>query len=285
MRSSRRESRQGARPIPNRSGEAGNMAYQDIIFKVQDGIGHLIINRPEARNALNRAARLEMAEVLAQVQGDPSIKVLVVSGAGGKAFVAGSDVKELAQYSALDMEHFMDTLAQGFYSKFEQLDRPVIAMIDGLCLGGGLEFALACDLRFASDRSLLGLPEIRLGIMPGGGGTQRLPRLVGVAKTKELIFTGEFIKADEALRLGIVNQVYPAEELEEQVMAVAQKIAAKSYLALKWAKKAINASQETGLKAGLDYEAMVECLLFTSEDRQEGLQALFEKREAKFQGK
>ncbi|BEQ14798.1 enoyl-CoA hydratase/isomerase family protein [Desulfoferula mesophila] len=261
------------------------MDYQNIIFKVEDNIGQLIVNRPEARNALNRAARLEMADVLAKVQADPSIKVLVVSGAGEKAFVAGSDVKELAQYSPLDMEHFMDTLAQGFYSRFERLDRPVIAMIDGLCLGGGLEFALACDLRFASDRSLLGLPEIRLGIMPGGGGTQRLPRLVGVAKTKELIFTGEFIKADEAERLGIVNRVFPAEELEEQVMAVAKKITAKSSLALKWAKKAINASQETGLRAGLDYEAMVECLLFTSEDRHEGIKALFEKREPKFQGK
>ena len=261
------------------------MDYQNIIFNVEDQIGHLIINRPEARNALNRATRLEMVDVLSEVQGDPSIKVLVVSGAGEKAFVAGSDVKELAQYSALDMEHFMDTLAQGFYSKFERLDRPVIAMIDGLCLGGGLEFALACDIRFASDRSLLGLPEIRLGIMPGGGGTQRLPRLVGVAKTKEMIFTGDFIRADEALHLGIVNQVYPAEELEEQVMAMAKKIAGKSALALKWAKKAINASQETGLRAGLDYEAMVECLLFTSEDRQEGIKALFEKRDPNFQGK
>lgn len=261
------------------------MEYQNIIFEVNDGIGHLIVNRPEARNALNRAARLEMADVLARVEQDPRVKVLVVSGAGDKAFVAGSDVKELSQYSALDMEHFMDTLAQGFYSRFERLDRPVIAMIDGLCLGGGLEFALACDLRFASDRSLLGLPEIRLGIMPGGGGTQRLPRLVGVAKTKELIFTGELIKAGEAERLGIVNRVFQAEELEEQVMAVAKKIAAKSSLALKWAKKAINASQETGLRAGLDYEAMVECLLFTSEDRQEGIKALFEKREPNFQGK
>ena len=261
------------------------MEYQNIIFEVKDGIGHLIINRPEARNALNRAARLEMAEVLARVEQDPSIRVLVVSGAGDKAFIAGSDVKELAKYSPLDMENFMDTLAQGFYSKFERLDRPVIAMIDGLCLGGGLEFALACDLRYASDRSLLGLPEIRLGIMPAGGGTQRLPRIIGVGKTKELVFTGEFIKAQEAERLGIVNKVFPAEELEAQVWAVAQKIAAKSALALKWAKKAINASQETGLQAGLNYEAMVECLLFTGEDRNEGIKALFEKREPKFQGK
>ncbi|MCF8035191.1 MAG: enoyl-CoA hydratase/isomerase family protein [Desulfarculaceae bacterium] len=237
------------------------------------------------RNALNRAARMEMADVLARVKADPEIRVLILSGAGDKAFMAGSDLKELAQYSPLDMENFMDTLAQGFYSQFERLDRPVIAMIDGLCLGGGLEFALACDLRYASDRFLLGLPEIRLRIMPAGGGTQRLSRLIGVAKTKELVFTGEFIKADEALRLGIVNGVFPAEELEEQVMAVAKKIAAKSSLALKWAKKAINASQETGLRAGLDYEAMVMCLLFTSEDKQEGIKAMFEKREPKFQGK
>jgi len=262
-----------------------NMEYQNIIFEVKEGIGHLIVNRPEVRNALNRAARVEMADVLARVKADPEIRVLVLSGAGDKAFMAGSDLKELAQYSPLDMENFMDTLAQGFYSQFERLDRPVIAMIDGLCLGGGLEFALACDLRYASDRSLLGLPEIRLGIMPAGGGTQRLSRLIGVAKTKELVFTGEFIKADEALGLGIVNGVFPAEELEEQVMAVAKKIAAKSSLALKWAKKAINASQETGLRAGLDYEAMVMCLLFTSEDKQEGIKAMFEKREPKFQGK
>jgi len=261
------------------------MEYQNIIFEVKEGIGHLIVNRPEVRNALNRAARQEMADVLARVKADPEIRVLVLSGAGDKAFMAGSDLKELAQYSPLDMEKFMDTLAQGFYSQFERLDRPVIAMIDGLCLGGGLEFALACDLRYASDRSLLGLPEIRLGIMPAGGGTQRLSRLIGVAKTKELIFTGEFIKADEAERLGIVNGVFPAEELEEQVMAVAKKIAAKSSLALKWAKKAINASQETGLRAGLDYEAMVMCLLFTSEDKQEGIKAMFEKRDPKFQGK
>ncbi|MEW5913948.1 MAG: enoyl-CoA hydratase-related protein [Thermodesulfobacteriota bacterium] len=261
------------------------MGYEHVIYKVQGGIGHLVINRPQARNALNRAARLEMAAVLEQVRQDPAVKVLVLSGAGGKAFAAGSDVKELSQYDALAMEQFMDTLAQGFYTRFEELDRPVIAMIDGLCLGGGLELALACDLRIASDRSQLGLPEIRLGIMPGGGGTQRLPRLVGVAKAKELIFTGELLSAQEAERLGILNRVYPAEELEARVMELAQKIAAKSSLALKWAKKAINASHESGLRMGLAYEAMVECLLFTSQDRQEGLKALFEKRTPEFKGR
>lgn len=260
------------------------MDYQNIIFKVEDNIGQLIVNRPEARNALNRAARLEMADVLAKVQADPSIKVLVVSGAGEKAFVAGSDVKELAQYSPLDMEHFMDTLAQGFYSRFERLDRPVIAMIDGLCLGEGLSLPWPATCALPRIAPCWVYPRY-VSASCRGGGTQRLPRLVGVAKTKELIFTGEFIKADEAERLGIVNRVFPAEELEEQVMAVAKKITAKSSLALKWAKKAINASQETGLRAGLDYEAMVECLLFTSEDRHEGIKALFEKREPKFQGK
>ncbi|RJX35715.1 MAG: hypothetical protein C4525_03415 [Desulfarculus sp.] len=261
------------------------MEFQHVIYEVSEGIGHLIINRPEARNALNRATRREMAAVLEEVRQNPAVRVLVVSGAGGKAFVAGADVKELSQYDALAMEHFMDTLAQGFYTRFEELDRPVIAMIDGLCLGGGLELALACDLRIASDRSLIGLPEIRLGIMPGGGGTQRLPRLVGTAKAKELIFTGELLKAQEAERLGILNQVHPAEELEARVMELARKIAAKGSLALKWAKKAINASHESGLRMGLAYEAMVECLLFTSEDRQEGFQALFEKREPEFKGR
>jgi enoyl-CoA hydratase len=259
--------------------------YQNIEYDCREGIAHLTIKRPEALNALNRATRREMLQVLEEVEQDVEIRVLVISGAGEKSFIAGSDVKELATYGPLEMEQFMATLAQGLYTRFEKLDKPVIAMIDGLCLGAGLELALACDIRVASRRSRLGLPEIRLGIIPGGGGTQRLPRLVGKGKAKELIFTGDLLGANEALELGIVNQVHPHEELEGRVWDLAGRIGAKSPLALKWAKRSINASAESGLDLGLAYEAMVECLLFASQDRTEGFEALLAKREPVFTGK
>ena len=261
------------------------MEFENIFYKKEDRIAHLIINRPEKRNALNRAARVELKTALEDAREDQSIRVLILSGAGGKSFIAGSDLNELSQLSALEMEDFLATLAQGFYTQFERLDKPVIAMIDGHCLGGGLELALACDIRIASETSKFGQPEILLGIMPGSGGTQRLTRLVGVGLAKELIFSGNIIDAAEALRLGLVNRVAPKEKLEETVMALAGKIAQQSPLALKWAKKSINMSQETGLSSGLGYEALAEALLFTSQDRQEGMKAFFEKRKPNFTGK
>jgi len=261
------------------------MTYKNIVFEVDNGIGHIEINRPEVRNAMNRATRKEMIHALETVEQDSGIKVLILSGKGGKAFIAGSDLSELAQYSPLEMEAFMAELAQGFYTRFQKLDKPVIAMIDGYCLGGGLELALACDIRIASDRSTLGLPEINLGIIPGGGGTQRLTSQVGMGKAKEMIFTGALIDAREAKQLGLLNQVYPAEELPEQVMRMAKLIAQKSALALKWAKRCINTSAEVGLDNGLAYEALAECLMFSSQDRQEGFKAITEKRRPVFKGR
>ncbi len=261
------------------------MGYQNIEFEIVDVIGHLKINRPEARNAMNRATRVEMIQVLEQVERDPGIKVLIISGKGDQAFIAGSDLSELTEYSPLEMEAFMAELAQGFYTRFQKLDKPVIAMIDGFCLGGGLELALACDIRVASDRSTLGLPEIGLGIIPGGGGTQRLTTLVGMGKAKELIFTGRLLEAGEAGELGIVNLVCPPEELEERVTQMARLIGAKSGLALKWAKRCINTTAQAGLDQGLAYEALAECLLFSSMDRQEGFSAFREKRKPVFQGR
>jgi enoyl-CoA hydratase len=260
------------------------MPFENIIYKKENNIAHIIINRPDKRNALNRAARLEMKSALEDVEEDSSLKVLILSGAGEKSFIAGSDLNELSKFSALEMEEFLATLAQGFYTRFERLDKPVIAMIDGLCLGGGLELALACDIRIASESSKFGQPEILLGIMPGSGGTQRLPRLAGVGKAKELIFSGKIIDASEALRIGIVNEVTPSEKLEETVMTLAGQIAAQSPLALKWAKRAINVSQEANLNVGLGFEALAESLLFTSKDREEGIKAFFEKRKPQFKG-
>ena len=261
------------------------MDFTNIIYKKTHSIAHIIVNRPEKSNALNRAARLEMKDALDDVRTDESVRVLILSGAGGKSFVAGSDLNELSKFSALDMEEFLATLAQGFYTQFEQLEKPVIAMIDGLCLGGGLELAMTCDIRIASSASRFGQPEILLGIMPGSGATQRLSRLVGVGKAKELIFSGKTIDADEAHRIGLVNQVTSSDTLEEVVMTLAIHIAEQSPLALKWAKKAINLSQETGLSVGLGFEALAEALLFTGKDREEGMKAFFEKRKAHFEGK
>ena len=206
------------------------MDFKNIIYKKEDAIAHMIINRPERRNALNRATRLEMMAALEDTTGDPAVKVLVISGAGGKSFVAGSDLTELAKFTPLEMEEFMATIAQQFYVRFERLDKPVIAMIDGLCLGAGLELAMSCDIRIASDSSRFGQPETHVGIIPGGGGTQRLPRIVGMGKAKELIFTGDMIDAPEALRLGLVNQICPADKLEETVMSMAKRIIKKSLL-------------------------------------------------------
>jgi enoyl-CoA hydratase len=260
------------------------MDLKNIIYKKDHGIAQIIVNRPEKRNALNRATRLEMSTVLDDARTDTSIKVLILSGAGGKSFIAGSDLTELSTFTPLEMEEFLVTIGQQFYTKFEQLEKPVIAMINGLCFGGGLELALACDIRIASRSSRFGQPEILIGIMPGGGGTQRLSRLIGIGKAKELIFTGNMIETEEAFRIGLVNQITPTEELEEVVMSLAKRIAEQSPLTLKWAKKSINAGQETTLTVGLAYEALAECLLFSSKDRQEGIKAFFEKRKPQFKG-
>jgi len=260
------------------------MAFDYIMLEKQNAIANIIINRPEKRNALNRATRLELIEALKDVENDPVVKVLILSGAGGKSFIAGSDLTDLSTFSPLEMQEFLATLGQRLYTQFEELEKPVIAMINGLCLGGGLELAMACDIRIASDTSRFGQPEILLGIIPGGGGTQRLARLVGVGKAKELILTGNLIDAQEALRLGLINQIAPASELADMVMSMAQHLAKQSPLALKWAKKSINMGQQTGLSIGLDFEALVECLLFSSQDREEGIKAFFEKRKPQFKG-
>jgi len=260
------------------------MDFENIIYKKGDAVARITVNRPEKRNALNRATRLEMARALEDAESDTAVRVMVLAGAGGKAFVSGSDLNELSQLDAAGMEAFSSTLGQRFYTRFEQSFKPVIAMIDGLCLGGGLELALACDIRIASDASRFGAPEMFIGVMPGSGATQRLARLVGYGKAKEMILTGDMIDAAEAYRMGLVNQVCPAAGLEETVMKMAQRMAKNSPLAIKWAKKSINMSQEVGLTAGLAYEILAESLLFTGKDRQEGMKAFFEKRKPEFRG-
>ena len=258
------------------------MEYQNMLYEQRGRVALARFNRPDKLNALNRAARVELSDIIDRVAADPGIGVLVLGGAGDKAFVAGSDLNEFGRMSPLEAYEFLDTLAQRLYTRLEELDKPVIAMIQGLCLGAGCEIALACDLRIAADNARFGQPEVKIGIMPGSGATQRLSRLVGPGKAKELIFTGNMIKAAEALSIGLINRVVPADELEGAVMELAGRIAAKGAFSLKMAKRSINMGREVGITPGLAYEALAEVACFCSPDKAEGIDAFFEKREAKF---
>lgn len=261
------------------------MSFKNVLFERAEGIATIVINRPEKRNAINKETRLELLEIMEEIKGDKNIRVAILTGAGDKAFISGSDITELKEMTPLEMYNFMTTLAQKLYTDFGNLDIPVIAMINGLCVGGGCELAIACDIRIAADTAKFGQPEVLIGIIPGSGATQRLPRLIGMGKAKELIYTGSLIDAKEAERIGLVNKVVPQERLKEEVMSLARNIAEKSPVILRMAKKAINGSSESTLDMGLAYEAMVECLCFSTEDRKEGMNAFFEKRKPRFSGK
>lgn len=258
------------------------MEFENIIFERDERVAILTFNRPDKRNALNKATRLEIVSILDQLERDPDAGVLVLTGAGDKAFISGSDLNEFGRMSPLEAYDFLDNLAQGLYTRFERLDIPVIAMVNGLCLGGGCEVALACDIRIASDSARFGQPEVHLGIMPGSGATQRLTRLVGPGKAKELIYTGDIIDASEALAIGLVNRVVPAQELRNTVMEMAKKIADHGAFSLKMAKRAINMGQELGITPGLAFEALAEVACFASPEKEEGMGAFFEKRKPKF---
>jgi enoyl-CoA hydratase len=255
------------------------MAYENIIFEKEDNIAIITFNRPEAMNALNNKTRAEFREAIAAVAADDQIKVLILTGSG-KAFVAGSDIKEFDQTSAYDAHNI-----QRLGGLVEKLDKPVIAAVNGFCLGGGNEIAMGCDIIIASEKAKFGQTEVNIGVIPGGGGTQRLPRLIGVCRAKELIFTGDIIGAEEAFRLGLVNRVVPADQLMPTAKEMAKKIATKSPAALKLAKTAINRGMQTNLESGLNYEYELYSLSLTLEDKAEGVKAFLEKRAPKFVGR
>lgn len=255
------------------------MKFENILFEKDQGIGVITFNRPAVMNALNNQTRHEFAMAVQEVAQDDEIKVLILTGSG-KSFVAGSDIKELNQTSPLTAH---DITRLGVM--IERLEKPVIAAVNGFCLGGGCEIAMACDIIVASEKAKFGQPEINLGIIPGGGGTQRLPRLVGVCRAKELIFTGDIIRAEEAERIGLVNRVVAMDELMPTARSIAQKIAMKSSAALRLAKQAINKGMQTGLDSGLDYEREMYSLALTLEDKVEGVNAFIEARVPKFSGR
>ncbi len=255
------------------------MAYENIIFEKEENIAIITFNRPEAMNALNNQTRAEFRAAIDDVASDDEVKVLILTGSG-KAFVAGSDIKEFNATTPF-AAHNIRRLGE----MVEQLEKPVIAAVNGFCLGGGNEIAMGCDIIIASDKAKFGQTEINIGIIPGGGGTQRLQRLIGACRAKEMIFTGDIIRAEEADRLGLVNRVVPMDELMPTAREIAAKIATKSAAALKLAKQAINYGMQTNLASGLKYEYEMYALSLSLEDKKEGVNAFLEKRKPKFVGK
>jgi enoyl-CoA hydratase len=263
------------------------MEYKNTLYEKdkEKGIVKLTINRPEVRNALNAATRQEIRSAIEEIEKDEDIRVVIITGAGEKAFVSGADITAFKDATPIMMEKSASTLGQQLLSDIENLPVPVIAMINGFCLGGGQELAMCCDIRIASENAKFGQPEINIGIFPGAGGTQRLPRLVGWGRAKELMYTGRIIDAAEAERIGLVDKVVPQERLETEVKQLAETIASKSPLIIKLVKKTINKGMYTDLAAGLAYEKANFALCFASEDRIEGVTAFLEKRKPEFKGR
>ena len=259
------------------------MPFENLILEKRGRVAVLTVNRPEKLNALNVATRREILDAFEQLRGDSEIRVVVITGAGDKAFINGADISEFAGRTALQQREIMRSTRA--FDVMEDFPKPVIAMINGYALGGGCELAMACDFRVGSEKARLGQPEINLGIFPGGGATQRLQRLVGIGRAKELIFTGDIIDAREAERIGLLNKVFPADELMDRTMEIARKIGSKGPLALKMAKMAMNMGMETGLAVGLGYERLARTLVHGSEDRVEGMNAFIEKRKPQFKGR
>ena len=259
------------------------MAYETIILEKKERIATLTLNRPPM-NPLNRRMYEELGKASEELNADPEVKVVIITGAGEKAFAAGLDVKEVEGKSITEMKDFQ-AFSRDASERVAAIEKPVIAAINGLALGGGLELALCCDLRIASDGIHFGQPEVTLGIIPGGGGTQRLPRLIGAARAKELLFTGAMIDAQTALEMGLVSKVVPPAKLMEEVTALATTIATMPAVALKMIKHAVDHGINMDLNSALIYEGESFMLSYTSEDGREGLRAFVEKRKPDFKDK
>lgn len=251
--------------------------------ETEDGVRILTIDRPEKLNALNADVRRELIEEVDRAEADPAARVLVFTGAGEKAFVAGADIGEFAGRSPVEQRAAMS--GPQLFDRVWDCPMPTIAMIGGFCLGGGSELALACDLRIGADSAKLGQPEIRLGIIPGGGGTQRLPRLVGYGKAAQIVLTGEMLDAVAAYEIGWLDEVVPAEELRARTMEIARSMAGKSPVTLAIAKRALRAAYEMPLSAGLAHERDLFALAFSTEDKIEGVAAFLEKRPPQWTGR
>jgi len=257
------------------------MSYETVLFEEQNGIATLTFNRPKSLNAINSQLIKEVSAILDEIAENEDIRVLVLTGAGEKAFVAGADITEIATLNPVQARHFSKQ-GHRVMDKLQNLPIPVIAAVNGFALGGGLEIALSCDFIYASENAKFGLPEINLGIIPGFGGTQRLARIVGKNLAREMIFTGKMIDAAEAERKGIVNQVAGAEQLMEAVKKTAGAMAAKGKVSLAAAKRAVNDGMNVDLASGCEIEINAFALCLACEDAKEGTTAFLEKRTPNF---
>ncbi len=261
------------------------MGYEFILYDRQpDDIGIITINRPKVLNALNWQTLRELREFFEYLLPKENLKSLIITGAGDRAFVAGADILEMYNMKDREFQEYVD-FAHKVYELIESVPSPCIAAINGYALGGGCELALSCDIRVASEKAKLGFPEVKLGIFPGWGGTQRVTRILGLGRTKELVFTGEMIDANEAFRVGLVEKVVPHESVMEEARRIAHKIANRGPIGVRLAKIAINAGSEMDLKKALLLEKTLVSLCFDSEDRIEGMKAFLDKREPSFKGK
>ncbi len=260
------------------------MAYENLLYEKKDQIGYITFNRPKVLNALNRKTMEELGDLLAGARDDPEVRALILTGAGEKAFVAGADINELAQRTPVDGKE-LSLFGQGVLHMLETMGKPSIAAINGYALGGGCEVALACTIRLASKTAKLGQPEVKLGIIPGYGGSQRLARLCGKGAAHELILTGEMVSADEALRIGLVNHLVEPAELIPAAEALAKKIIANAPLAVRFAMEAVEHGTEMPQEEGLFLEATLFGLCCATQDMREGTRAFLEKRAAQFKGK
>ena len=262
------------------------MAYKTILYEKENHIGTITLNRPKAMNALNSVVLGELSDVLDEIAADDDVKVVIITGGNEKFFAAGADITELETLVTPVDAHAFSIKAQKTIKKFEDLEKPVIAAISGYALGGGCEMIMACDIRIAAENALFGQPEITIGVIPGGGGTQRLPRIVGLSKAKELLYTADQMDASEAYRVGLVSKVVPVGSLMDETRKMAKKIARQPGVALKITKRVLNDGVNvSNIASALEYESHGFEILFSTEDQKEGMKAFIEKRKPVFKDK
>ena len=264
--------------------ETASLALANVLYEKKDGIAHVTVNRPRVLNALNTPTWADLRKAFEEARDDSAIRGVILTGAGDKAFIAGADISELAHVTAVEAAQ-SSRFGQEVLDLIENLGKPVIAAVNGFALGGGCETAMACTLRIAVETAKFGQPEVALGLIPGGGGTQRLPRLVGKGRALQLILSGDMISAQEAYRIGLVNEIVPAGQLIARAEAIVQKIASNAPIAIRFALEATNKGMETSQGEGLLLEAAYFGLCAATEDKKEGTSAFLEKRAPQFRGR